>query len=115
MSGEDYNTNYNPMIEQMMAMLSNLSNNVMTNVNSLNADMNKNNQDFNEKFEAIHAKIAPSQDCPQDLLQEQCEKLPEFELPLETPRGQYPQVQVSMTDIFRDAKAANDFAEVNLR
>ncbi len=33
------------------------------------------------------------------------EKLPEFELPLETPRGQYPEVQVSMTEIFRDAKA----------
>jgi hypothetical protein len=40
------------------------------------------------------------------------EKLPEFELPLETPRGQYPDVQVSMTEIFRDAKAADDFAEV---
>ena len=60
-------------------------------------------------------RLAPSQDCPQELLQEQCEKIPVFELQLETPRGQCPHVQVSMTDIFRDAKAADDFAEVNLR
>jgi hypothetical protein len=41
------------------------------------------------------------------------EKLPEDELPLETPRGQYPDVQVPMIKIFRDAKTADDLAEVN--
>ena len=41
------------------------------------------------------------------------EKLPEFELPLMRPRGQYPDVQVYMTEIFWDAKAADDFAEEN--
>ena len=41
------------------------------------------------------------------------EKLPEDELPLETPRGQYPDVQVPMIKIFRDVKTADDFAEVN--
>ena len=41
------------------------------------------------------------------------EKLPEDELPLETPRGQNPDIQVPMIKIFRDAKTADDFAEVN--
>jgi hypothetical protein len=83
------------------------------NMNSLKTDMIKDNQDFNERFEALYEKIdtksrlssrASSRATSPKQLRVR-EKLPEFELPLETPRGQYPEVQVSMTEIFRDAKA----------
>jgi hypothetical protein len=67
MSDEDTYTINNPMMEQMMVMLNNLSNNVYNmiamlnnmnnNLNSLKTDMNKNNQDFNERFVALHEKI----------------------------------------------------------
>jgi hypothetical protein len=92
-------------------------------MNSLKSDMIKNNQDFNERFEALYEKIdtksrlssraSSRATSPKQLMKQLHEKLPEFELPLETPRGQYPEVQVSMTEIFRDAKAADDFAEEN--
>ena len=37
---------------------------------------------------------------PKQLMKQLHEKLSEFELPLETPRGQYPEVQVFMAEIF---------------
>ncbi len=40
------------------------------NMNSLKTDMIKDNQDFNERFEALYEKIDTSQGCPQEHLQE---------------------------------------------
>ena len=46
-------------------------------------------------------------------LQELSEKLPEHKMPLETPRMEYSDVPVSMTEIFANKQAADDFEEVN--
>jgi hypothetical protein len=72
--------------------------------------MNKNNKDFNERFEALHERIdtksrfssraSSRATSPKQLMKQLHEKLPEFELSLETPRGHYSDVQVSMTEIF---------------
>ena len=109
MSGEDNNTINTPMMKQLMTMLNNRFNSIEESNTNMNININR----------SYLPGSTPSQDCPQEHLQERQvpkqlhEKLPEFELPLETPRGQCPDVQVSMTEIFRDAKAADDFAEVN--
>jgi hypothetical protein len=47
MSGKDNNTIITHMMKQMMAMLNNLSSNI---IGQSQTDMNKNNQDFNEKI-----------------------------------------------------------------
>jgi len=80
---------------------------------------NKNNQDFKRLHEKIDTKsrlssrVSLRATCPKYLMKQLREKLPEFTLPfsIETPLRQYPEVEVSMTDIFRVAKAADDFAE----
>ncbi len=45
-------------------------------------------------------------------LQSLHEKMPDLEMPLETPRVEYSEPQVSMTEIFANKKAADDFEEV---
>jgi hypothetical protein len=140
MSDEDTYTVNNPMMEQMMAMLNNLSSNVNhmnDNMNSLKTDMNKSNQAVSDKFESIQAENAATREellaridarsrmsskatsratSPHQIaarLQELSDKLPEYKMPLETPRMEYSDIPVSMTEIFANKQAADDFEEVN--
>jgi hypothetical protein len=46
-------------------------------------------------------------------MQQLHEKLPEFKMTLETPRIEYSDLLVSMTEIFANKHAADDFEEVN--
>jgi hypothetical protein len=141
MSGEDNNNINTPMMEQLMTMLNNRFNSIEENNNNMNINTNNNINSLKADMNNINEKVGSLQEenlatreellaridtksrffsrassratSPKQLMKQLHEKLPVDELPLETPRGQYPDVQVSMTEIFRDAKAADDFAEVN--
>ena len=141
MSGEDNNTINTPMMEQLMTMLNNRFNSIEENNNNMNINTNNNINSLKTDMNNINEKVGSLQEVnlaireellaridtksrffsrassratsPKQLMKQLHEKLPVDKLPLETPRGQYPDVQVSMTEIFRDAKAADDFAEKN--
>ena len=119
----------------------NKSNNAMQDlqdkVDSLKNENNSNHQAVNDKFETIQAENAATREelltrindrsrlssrassratSPRQLaarLQSLHEKMPDLEMPLETPRVEYSEPQVSMTEIFANKKAADDFEEVN--
>ena len=106
-----------------MTMLNNRFNSIEENMNNINEKVGSLQEENLATREELLARIdtksrlssraSSRATSPKQLMKQLHEKLPEFELPLETSGGQYPDVQVSMTEIFRDAKAADDFAEVN--
>jgi hypothetical protein len=78
MFGEDNKTINNPMMEQMMAMLNNLSNNVIdinnninNNMNSLKTDMNKITKTLTRGSKHFMRILTLRKDCYQEHLQEQ--------------------------------------------
>ena len=118
----------------MMTVILEAINNVK---NELNNNINSNSQAVNDKFEIIQAENAATREelltrindrsrlssrassratSPRQLaarLQSLHEKMPDLEMPLETPRVEYSEPQVSMTEIFANKKAADDFEDVN--
>ena len=118
----------------MMTVILEAINNVK---NELNNNINSNSQAVNDKFEIIQAENAATREelltrindrsrlssrassratSPRQLaarLQSLHGKMPDLEMPLETPRVEYSEPQVSMTEIFANKKAADDFEDVN--
>ena len=57
MSGEDNNDNIS-MMEMMKLMLTNMGNEINSNMNNLRDDMNMNNDMANARFESVQERIA---------------------------------------------------------
>ena len=109
---------------------------MLTNNNTIINNMNKSNEAINDKFESLQAINAATREellqkidmrsrassrassratSPTQVMAKLHAKLPELGNPavVETPHMDYSNVQVSMTDIFKDKEDADNFAEEN--
>ena len=121
MSGEANNTNNTSAMEQILSMFNSLkvdNNNTNNNINSLKADIINSNNAIEAMQTANAATLEESSRAtsPRQLaarLESLHGKMPNLEMPLETPRMDYTEPQVSMAENFANKKAADDFEEVN--
>ena len=142
MSGQDSSTAASSMMEAMQAMQAmfiQMDNKLNDNNNTIINNMNKSNEAIeaiNDKFESLQAINAATREellqkidmrsrassrassratSPTQVMAKLHAKLPELSNPavVETPHMDYSNVQVSMTDIFKDKEDADNFAEEN--
>ena len=136
MSGQDSSTAASSILEAIQAMFTEMDNKLNDNNNTIINNMNKSNEAINDKFESLQAINAATREellqkinmrfrassrassretSPTQVMAKLHAKLPELSNPavVETPHMDYSNVQVSMTDIFKDKEDADNFAEEN--
>ena len=125
MSGEDNNDNTS-MMEMMKLMLTNMGNeinsnmnNLSNNINNVRDDMNMNNDMVNARIESLQERIASrvgSRAVSPSTLASKLNariKVEPIDLATDTPRAYAPREDISMTVLMKNNEDANAFADAN--